>query len=349
MENIIEQYYEQYNYPSVDKLYKYLKADGHKTTKKYIDEYLSKKNEVQQFKEVKKSKKKMGHILSNSPNEKWQLDIFYLIKYHKQNHGYKYILACIDIFTRKAYAIPLKLKDDENVSEGIKEIIKQAQTTPYFITSDSDSTFLSGESNKIFHKYDIIHNAVPVGDHASLGVIDRFARTLKTILHKRFVKYNSTNWVDNLSKIIEQYNNSPHSAINDIKPNDADKPENISKIIDLNVEKRKEKTTFINEFKEGDKVRILLTGFHKKSEGQFSDEVYTVKEARGKTVILTDGQIKKYDMLLKVHKDTNINIINKSPIIKANREYKQEKVLKKEGIDQTNIIEGKRNRIQRVV
>ena len=53
-------------------------------------------------------------------------------------------------------------------------------------------------------------------------------------------------------------------------------------------------------------------------------------------------------MLLKVHKDTHINIINKSPIIKANKEYKQEKVLKKEGIDQTNIIEGKRNRTQRV-
>ena len=117
----------------------------------------------------------MGHILSNSPNEKWQLDIFYLIKYHKQNHGYKYILACVDIFTRKAYAIPLKLKDDENVSDGIKEIIKQAQTTPYFITSDSDSTFLSNESDKIFHKYDIIHKTVPVGDHAALGIIDIFS------------------------------------------------------------------------------------------------------------------------------------------------------------------------------
>ena len=115
------------------------------------------------------------------------------------------------------------------------------------------------------------------------------------------------------------------------------------------LKKRKEKTTFKNEFKEGDKVRILLTGFHKKSEGQFSDEVYTVKEARGKTVILTDGQIKKYDMLLKVHKDTHINIINKSPIIKANKEYKQEKILKREDIKQENIIEGKRNRIQRVI
>jgi hypothetical protein len=82
----------------------------------------------------------MGHIISNLTNKKWQIDISYLIKYHKQNHGYKYILA---IFTRKAYEIPLKIKDDECVCEGVKEIIKQAQTTPYFITSDSDSTFLS--------------------------------------------------------------------------------------------------------------------------------------------------------------------------------------------------------------
>ena len=54
-------------------------------------------------------------------------------------------------------------------------------------------------------------------------------------------------------------------------------------------------------------------------------------------------------MLLKVHNDTPINIINKSPIIKANREYEQEKIFKWEDIKQENIIEGKRNRIQRVV
>ena len=58
MDAIIEQYQEQYNYPSVNKLHKYLKDDGHKTSRKYIDEYLSNKDEVQQFEEVKKSKKK---------------------------------------------------------------------------------------------------------------------------------------------------------------------------------------------------------------------------------------------------------------------------------------------------
>ena len=56
MENIIEQYHEQYIYPSVDKLYKYLKADEHKTTKKYIDEYLSKKMKPINLKKLKKVK-----------------------------------------------------------------------------------------------------------------------------------------------------------------------------------------------------------------------------------------------------------------------------------------------------
>jgi len=56
----------------VDKLYKYLKADGHKTTKKCIDEYLSKtKMKSNNFKKVKKVKKR------------W--DIFYLI--HQMKNG----------------------------------------------------------------------------------------------------------------------------------------------------------------------------------------------------------------------------------------------------------------------
>ena len=80
---------------------------------------------------------------------------------------------------------------------------------------------------------------VPKDDHASLGLIDRVARTLKTILHKRFVKSGTTNWIDNLSTVVNQYNNTPHSAIDDIKSNDAEKPENIYTIIDINLEKKK--------------------------------------------------------------------------------------------------------------
>jgi hypothetical protein len=114
--------------------------------KNQIKDHLEKKQEVQQFTEVKKSKKKQGHITANQPNAQWQIDIYYLQKYYKSNHNYKYILACVDIFTRKAYAIPMKLREDKDVYNALLELFKIAKTTPYVITSDSDPTFNSKET-----------------------------------------------------------------------------------------------------------------------------------------------------------------------------------------------------------
>lgn len=336
-DDVIERYYDLYNYPSGDKLYKLLKDDGYDYKKKDITTFLSKKAEVQQFKEKKKSKLKHGHIISHQPDQSWQLDIYYMQKYYKHNHNYKYILACIDIFTRKAYTVPMKKKDNESVFKATKELFKVADVTPFVITSDSDSTFNSHEMQKLFYENHIFHHTVPVGDHSSLGIIDRFARSLKTILHKRFVKEGSLNWVDYLPKIVENYNNSPHTSIDDIKPSQATKPENIARIIDINIDKSYAKSTYINEFKEGDKVRIMLNGYHKKTEGQYTDKVYIVKHSKGKTIELTNGQLKKYDMLLKVHPETPIETAKPKLIKKAKQEYKQELLLKKEDIKQENI------------
>ena len=55
MNDIIEEYYNNFNFPSVDKLFKLLKADGHDDIKKKdIETYLNKQQEAQVFKEAKK-------------------------------------------------------------------------------------------------------------------------------------------------------------------------------------------------------------------------------------------------------------------------------------------------------
>ena len=348
MNDIIEEYYENYNFPSVNKLYNLLKDDGHDIKKKDIEQYLNKKEEVQIFKEAKKSKLQQGHITALQPNFTWQLDIFYLIKYHKQNHEYKYILCAVDVFTRKAYCIAMKFKDDPNVSDALEKLFDQADAYPSIITSDNDATFLSNEIQFLLKKHNIIHDVVPKNDHNSLGIIDRFARTIKTILHKRFVKYNTTNWVDVLPTIIKNYNNSPHSAIDDIKPNQAHLPENVYDIIEINMNKRNKKSTFKNPFSIGDKVRVEETGFHKKSEGQFTKQIFTVINISGKRVVLNDGKVRKYDMLTKID-DSEIPQEKTPDIIKrAKQEYNQEKILKREDQKEENIIEGRRTRGNRI-
>ena len=127
MNNIIEQYYEAYNFPSANKLYNLLRDDNHDVKKKDIEDYLNKKEEVQIFKEAKKSKKRLGHITSLQPNFSWQIDISYLMKYYKANKGFKYILACIDIFTRKLYCIPMKNKDNDEVKLALNCYLKKQE------------------------------------------------------------------------------------------------------------------------------------------------------------------------------------------------------------------------------
>jgi len=214
------------------------------------------------------------------------------------------------------------------------------------ITSDNDSTFLSSEFQKVLDKHEIVLKTVAVNDHHALGIVDRFARTLKTILHKRFVKYHSTNWIDHLDSIIKKYNNSPHSSIDDIKPIEADNKFNIPIIFEINEIKKLEQndsTYDKSKFQIDDKVRIELQGFQKKSEGKYSNEIYKVKEINGKTITLDNGKKYKYDQLLKIHKDTIVQ--PKTNIIKhAKKEYKNELLHKKIDIQTDNIIQDKRNR-----
>ena len=143
MDEIIENYYSNYNFSSVEKLYKLMKDDNHNVKKAAIQKYIEGKKEVQLLKESKNSKLKLGHITSFKPNSVWNMDIFYLQKYHLKNHGYKYILCCIDIFTRYVYCEPMKSKEIAEVIKAFYMIIKKNK--PYIIISDSDSTFLSKE------------------------------------------------------------------------------------------------------------------------------------------------------------------------------------------------------------
>ena len=345
MNDIIEEVWEKYNYPSVDKLYKLLKDEKYDIKRSDITNYLNSKVEVQLLKETKDSKKKLGHITSFKPNSVWNMDIFYLQKYYKSNHGYKYILCCIDIFTRFVYCEPMKTKEIDEVINAFYIIIRK--TKPYVIVSDSDSTFLSNEFQKMLNKNEIALNPVPLHDHHSLGIIDRFARTIKTILHKRFIKYNDKNWVDYLPKIIQNYNNSPHSSLDNIKPNEAQEPENASVIYDINIEKSKRKTTYKpTTFNVDDYVRIKITDkFAKKSEGKYQDEVYQIKSITGKIITLDNDVKVKYDLIQKVSKPIeNAQPKIKNFIKKAKKEYQTELLHKKIEIKPENILDTKRIR-----
>ena len=81
----------------------------------------------------------------------------------------------------------------------------------------------------------------------------------------------------------------------------------------------------------------------KGTEPQFSNEVYTVETIRGKTIILNNQEKKRRNDLLLVPQNSESS--NKKNIIKeATKKYQDELFLKRDGIDENNIIMGRRNR-----
>ena len=141
------------------------------------------------------------------------------------------------------------------------------------------------DENNIYHDVVIARD-----DHRALGIIDRFALNIKTTLSKLFLRNNNTNWIDYISKIVDKYNNTPHSSIAELTPNDATDPKYQADIGMINSSKAK-KIQVKSTFKERDIVRIRIKEtFSKGSEPKYSDKVYIIESVNGKRVKLDNDK-----------------------------------------------------------
>lgn len=57
-----------------------------------------------------------------------QADLAEMQQFKRQNRGYRYILFVIDVFSKKAYAKPLKDKSAKSVAEAMEQIFIQIGT-----------------------------------------------------------------------------------------------------------------------------------------------------------------------------------------------------------------------------
>jgi len=342
----LEKYYKQFNFPASSTFVKQLKNEGIKITKKEIDDFLASRVEQQQTTIQPNRKKLLGKIVAYRPLSLIQMDIFDMRKFTRSNRGYKYILCIIDVFTRKVWTYAMKKKDNDNVQKFFQNFLDDSgiqSNTPIILMSDNDATFISESFQVILRENNIIHQPNIIDDHHALGLIDRFARTIKTIFTRLFLQPgNEGNWIDHIDERVANYNNSGHTSIDNIKPNDAFLKKNFKKIYDINYEKSKFNLS-VSDIEVNDKVRIKLKGiFRKGTEARYSDEVYTVTKVRGNSITLDDDKVYKRSSLLIVPRNTVSNASN--VIVRVNRQNKIDRDIQQEGLDVANIVLNKKKR-----
>ena len=199
-----------------------MKAEHPELRPRHVKAFLN-QDYTTQLTQAKQNQEAKGHIVATSPNELWQFDILDLSRYAKRNDNTRYILACVDVFTRKAYVEPMKLKSSENVETAFKAILGRAHAKPQSLLNDQDSAFLNGSFKDYIAKENIYLSTNALRDHRALGIIDNFAYRIKNILTKGFLNERNVKWLDKIQGIVDQYNNDSNAGIGGFKPNDAGK------------------------------------------------------------------------------------------------------------------------------
>ena len=189
-------------------------------------------------------------VIVNHINEIHSTDLVDMTQYSKMNKGYKYIFTNIDVFSKIAYAFPIKSKKIQDIKPCFGKIFEKNK--PRYIWSDKESSFFSKEMQQFFKNNNV--KIYHTNSQLKAVIIERFNRSLRELMMKHFTKNNNTVWYNILPKLIKMYNNRYHSTIK-MKPIEVNKSN--EKYIKENIYTY-DKTSKTPKFKVNDLIRISL-------------------------------------------------------------------------------------------
>lgn len=200
----------------------------------------------------------------------WQLDLADVTNISRYNDNYKFILTCIDCFSRYAFAIPVKNKSALEVKTAFETMLQETERRPTYVQTDKGREFLNAIFQSFLQKYSILHYTSE-NDDTKCAIVERFNRTLKSKMWRYFTYTKSLRYIEVLPKLLMSYNNTLHRSIkmtpSDVTPH-------------IQFESRELNTySPVWKFKIGEAVRISKSdqAFRKGYEGGWSREVFKIK------------------------------------------------------------------------
>ena len=113
-------------YSGFQKLWKALEQAGKdkEFTKAGVRKWLNAQESYSVHKPIVR-KFKRRRVYVESINEQFEADLMVLTDFASENDGYKYVLTCIDVFSKYAWALPLKSKRPLEVETALQSIFRE--------------------------------------------------------------------------------------------------------------------------------------------------------------------------------------------------------------------------------
>ena len=149
-------------------------------------------------------------ILTSGIDDLWQADLADLSSIAEYNDRFKFLLTCVDVFSKYAWVIPLKNKSSKSIVSVFSKIFEKRK--PANLQTDKGSEFLNESAQKLFRD-NSINFYTTENEDIKAAVVERFNRTLKTKMWKYFTFMGTHRYVDVLDDLVYSYNNSFHRTI----------------------------------------------------------------------------------------------------------------------------------------
>ena len=213
-----------------------------------------------------------------------QMDLMDMSKIATRNKNFYWILCIIDVYSRYAWAFPVKRKTQQCVYDCLKSWLQSLSQPPKRMTSDAGKEFTNARVRQLLGHYQVIPYVNQAGDKTTTGIVERFNRTLRDLMGRNFTRLQKLHWIEDLPKLVQNYNRSVHSTLGQT-------PE------DVWLGRQKPKPPHISRerfpFRDGDCVRLLLPRgiFDKRAGSQrWSTKLYYVVRREGFKYVVRNSQ-----------------------------------------------------------
>lgn len=268
------------------------------------------------------------HVYVKGLDDTWQIDLVDMQKHARVNGGNKYILTVIDVLSKYAWAVAVRNKSGEAVTDAMQRIFLQSHPRiPANLHCDAGKEFYNKKFKSLTSKLNI--NLYSTFSVMKASVVERFNRTLKGWMFKEFGVQGNYKWINLLPVLLNRYNNRVHRTIG-MRPKDVKERHEKSlreKLNKLPIGQAIRKANF----KTGDIVRVSKhkTLFQKGYLPNWSTELFSVdrvKRSVPPVYILRDtrGNVIKgafYGQELKLTKYPDTYLVERVLRKKGNRFY----------------------------
>ena len=205
----------------VERLRLRAKKLGNTNKRQVIKDFLATKRSYSYHKQVPKHFVRNRTVVGGIDTQ-WQADLADMQNLASDNDDVKYLLTCIDVFSKFAWVVPIKNKTTKEMLLAFQKLFTVSKPRkPKRFQTDKGTEFLNNQVQHLLKNEYHIEHFTTMGE-TKAAVVERFNRTLKERIWRYFTQSNGKRYIDVLDGIVYAYNNSIHRSIK-MKPSEVKK------------------------------------------------------------------------------------------------------------------------------